>query len=75
MTGERDPAFARWLALQGVRFAGVVTILLGIIIEAGRLPFGPDVPRWFGYALAAIGLIEVFALPRLLARRWKSPEP
>ena len=72
---ERDPAFARWLALQGVRFAGVVTIFLGFLIEAGRLPVAADIPRWFGYVLAAIGLVEVFALPRLLARRWRSPEP
>jgi len=70
---ERDPAFGRWLAIQGVRFAGVVTIMLGILIEAGRLPLGGDVPRWVGYVLAAIGMVEVFALPRLLAQRWKSP--
>jgi len=72
---EPDPAFPRWLALQGVRFAGIVTVLLGVLIEAGRLPLGADVPRWFGYVLAVIGLIEVFYLPRLLARRWQSPPP
>ena len=72
---KRDPAFPRWLAVQGVRFAGVVTVLLGVLIEAGRLPWASDVPRWFGYVLAAIGLVEVFALPRLLARRWQSPPP
>ena len=72
---EPDPAFARWLALQGVRFAGVVTVLIGVLIEAGRLPLIAGIPPWFGYILAVIGLIEVFALPRILARRWKSPPP
>ena len=72
---ERDPAFPRWLALQGVRFAGVVTVLLGVLIEAGRLPLASEVPGWFGYVLAVIGLIEVFYLPHVLARRWQSPPP
>jgi hypothetical protein len=72
---EPDSAFPRWLALQGVRFAGVVTVLLGVLIEAGRLPLDADVPRWFGYILAVIGLVEVFYVPRLLARRWQSPPP
>ena len=72
---EPDPAFPRWLALQGVRFAGVVTVLIGILIEAGRLPVFAGIPAWFGYVLAVIGLIEIFALPRILARRWKSPPP
>ena len=72
---ERDPAFPRWLALQGVRFAGVVTVLLGILIEAGRLPGLDDVPPWIGFVLAIVGLFEVFFLPRLLAKRWRTPPP
>ena len=50
-------------------------MLLGVLIEAGRLPLASDVPPWIGYVLAVIGLIEVFFLPRLLARRWQSPPP
>ncbi|MCA1662428.1 MAG: hypothetical protein LC648_09905 [Novosphingobium sp.] len=70
---DRDPAFPRWLALQGVRFVGVVTVLIGVLIEAGRLPGLSGVPRWLGYVLAVAGLVAVFALPRLIARRWRSP--
>ena len=69
----RDPAAGRFAAIQLVRVAGVATVLLGLLIEAGRLPLFAAVPRWFGYVLAVVGLVEVFLLPRLLARRWRSP--
>ena len=70
---ERYPAAARFMAIQLVRVAGVATVLFGLLVEAGRLPGFAAVPRWFGYVLAVVGLIEVFLLPRLLARRWRTP--
>lgn len=70
---ERDPAAARWAVLQVVRAVGVVTFLVGLLHESGRIPLLEGVPQWFGYVLMAIGLFESFYLPLLLARRWKSP--
>ena len=68
----RDPAAARFAAIQLVRLGGVAMVLVGLLIEAGRIGALAGVPGWVGYGLAAIGLVEVFLLPRLLARRWRS---
>ena len=70
---ERDPAAARFVAIQLVRLSGVATVLVGLLIEAGRLRVFAGIPIWFGYVLAVVGLVEVFLLPRLLAKRWRTP--
>ena len=72
---ERDPAAARWLAIQLIRAVGVAFVLVGLLQTAGK--FGPfaDLPRWLGYVLVAIGFVDVFVVTRLMARRWRSPNP
>ena len=68
---RRDPAAARWGAIQVVRFFGVAAVLIGILIVTGRLALD-WLPRWLGYVLIAAGLFDVFVIPTLLARRWRS---
>ena len=70
---ERDPAAGRFAAIQLVRVAGVATVLIGLLVEAERLPGFEIVPSWLGLVLVLVGLVEVFLLPRLLARRWRTP--
>lgn len=70
---DRDPAFARWLVMQVVRLLGVATVLVGVLHQAGRVAFLEGIPAWFGYVLIAVGMVETFYLPLLLARQWKSP--
>ena len=69
----RDPAIARWAILQVVRLLGVATILVGMLHQAGRIAVLEGIPGWFGYVLIAVGMVETFYMPLLLARQWKSP--
>lgn len=71
---EPDPAAARWAVIQVVRAMGVATVLAGLLHTAGRIPVLAEVPRWFGYVLVGVGFVEAFVLPRLLAKRWRSPD-
>ncbi|GGD57489.1 hypothetical protein GRI62_02105 [Erythrobacter arachoides] len=64
-----DPAAARFWMLQLMRLGGVLLVVGGMMILAGKVS-GPDV---LGYGLMFFGLFEFFWLPRTLARRWKSP--
>lgn len=63
-----DVARARWIVIQVVRVTGVLLVLLGILTFRGVLP----VPEVAGYAFIVAGLIEVFLMPTLLARKWRS---
>lgn len=65
---DEELAKKRWSILQLLRFGGAITVLLGIVIISGRLI---DVPE-IGYALLIAGAVEFFALPVILAKRWKS---
>ncbi len=67
---EPDPAMARYWMLQLMRLGGLMMVLLGAVIIAGRLP----APAVLGYGLFVLGAFEFFFLPRMLAKRWKSPE-
>lgn len=76
MTTPHDPAAARFFILQIVRLAGAVAVLLGVLVQAGRAPaWLGALPTWTGYIFALAGMIVFFGLPKLLARRWKSPTP
>lgn len=66
---SRDPAIARFAVLQAVRLSGALMVLAGVVLLSGR--FGAFPPA-AGYALVAIGMADFFALPLVLARRWKS---
>ncbi|MEI6642484.1 MAG: hypothetical protein WCL10_10635 [Novosphingobium sp.] len=69
---ERDPAAARFAVLQLVRLSGALLALVGVLIVAGKVSWLPKLPEAAGYVLIAAGLIDFYALPPLLARRWKS---
>lgn len=69
-----DPAKARFAVIQLSRLFGVVLVLLGVLIQAGRIEALAWVPAWFGYVLIAVGLVDTFLMPMLLARRWRSPK-
>lgn len=71
----RDPAMGRYFALQAVRASGAVLVLLGVLVQAGKGP-GPlvELPPLVGIVLALAGLWDFFFLPRIVARRWRTPE-
>lgn len=68
---EADPAAARFWMLQLMRLGGLLLVLGGVLIISGTVP-GPEV---LGYGLLVFGAVEFFAMPVMLARRWKSPRP
>lgn len=66
---SEETARNRWAVIQAVRLSGVAMVLVGILIRYGVIP----APMAVGFVLMAIGLLEVFLLPTLLARRWRTP--
>ena len=66
---SNDAARNRFLVIGLLRLGGVVMVLAGLLMIAGRVGGGTVV----GYALLALGLLDVFALPLWLARKWRSP--
>ena len=59
----------RWMVINVVRVAGVVMVLVGLLILRQVIPE----PAWAGYVIGAVGLADVFLVPLLLARKWRSP--
>lgn len=69
-TTAKDPARSRWITIQLVRLFGVACIVGGLAIGANKL----QMPLWLGYVLIINGMIDVFVIPRLLVRKWRSPQ-
>ncbi|MFN3553602.1 MAG: hypothetical protein ACK4UL_10880 [Novosphingobium meiothermophilum] len=70
-----DPAAGRFMALQILRLCGAVLVLLGVMIGTGRGPaILAAIPDVAGYLLCVIGMIAFFWVPRLLARKWRTPD-
>ena len=69
-SATKDPARNRWITIQLVRLFGVACIVGGLAIGANKL----QMPLWLGYVLIINGMIDVFVIPRLLVRKWRSPQ-
>jgi hypothetical protein len=63
-----DPAKARWLVIQMVRWTGLAIFIVGLLIYADKI----DLPVEAGWVLMAIGLLDALFMPTMLAKRWKS---
>ena len=61
----------RWLAMNAIRLSGAVMVMIGILMLRNVIPS----PQWAGYLVLAIGLADVFVVPQVLARKWRSPRP
>ena len=59
----------RWLAINAVRASGVAMVLIAILILQGAI----EIPGWAGYIILVVGLLDIFAMPLVLARKWRSP--
>lgn len=68
LVNDERLAKRRWAAMQACRLAALICALLGVYALAER---GLDQPQ-LGYPLLLLGAFGFFALPVLLARRWKS---
>lgn len=68
---ERDPAAGRFFALNFTRLLGVAFVIAGMLMATGRML--PQLPHWIGYLLIANGLVDVFVIPAIMARKWRTP--
>ncbi len=66
---DPDPAKARWMAIQMVRWTGLALFILGLLVYAKKI----DLPIEAGWVLMAVGLLDALFMPSQLARRWKTP--
>ena len=66
---SEDVARGRWLMISLHRVLGAALVVAGILAIEGVIGFG----RVAGYAMIVVGLVDVFLVPRLLARLWRSP--
>jgi hypothetical protein len=67
---ELEDARARtgFIIITAVRFGGVAMVMLGFAIVRGII----DLPYAVGAVIAVVGFIEMFFLPRFIARRFKA---
>lgn len=65
-----DVARTRWFLLNLARIVGVGLVVTGLLVTQGTIGW----PINLGYALIVIGVLDVFVMPQVLARRWRSPD-
>lgn len=58
----------RHFIIAATRMIGVALVLLGILVTQGAI----DWPEMIGYPLLIVGLFDVFVMPSILARKWRS---
>lgn len=75
MTPANDAlAKKRYIAIVAMRLAGALLVLIGfVLIRGGWELAGQPTDRWIGVVLVLIGAFDFAVMPRLLARRWRSP--
>lgn len=66
-----DPARSRFFIISLTRLAGAVLAVVGLVASSGRWP---DIPPVAGIPMTLAGVLGFAIAPRLLARRWRSPE-
>lgn len=66
-------AFRRWMFIQIMRLGGVAFAVLGLLMTQDAVVIAGDDNRLVGYAFVAIGLLDAFVVPIVLARKWRSP--
>lgn len=66
---SEDVARNRFIVINLVRLVGTVMVLASMLILANAI----EGPYALGYVLLAAGLFEIFAVPQLLARKWRTP--
>lgn len=59
----------RFLVIGLLRLGGVAMVLVGLLMIAERIGGGAVL----GYVLLVLGLLDMFAVPQVLSRRWRTP--
>jgi membrane protein YdbS with pleckstrin-like domain len=64
-----DAARNRWIVMNAVRLSGAVMVLVGMLGLSDVIAM----PAIAGYIIIGVGLVDVFVVPQMLARKWRSP--
>ena len=64
-----DDARTRFFVIGASRLLGAAIVIAGLVGLAGKLP----IPPVAAYAFIAFGLFDVFVVPQVLARKWRTP--
>jgi hypothetical protein len=65
-----DEARTRFFVIGATRLLGVVIVLAGLLGAAGRI----GIPAVAAYGFIAFGLFDVFIVPQVLAKKWRTPD-
>ena len=76
MTPANDAlAKKRFFAITSMRLMGAVFVAVGFVLIRGGFELaGQPTDRWIGVAIVLIGAFDFAVMPKLLARRWRSPK-
>lgn len=76
MTMDHDAlAKRRFFALASMRVVGAILVLAGFgLIRGAWTVAGQPADRWVGVAVVLFGLFDFAIMPKILARRWRSPK-
>ncbi len=69
---DHDPAAAHFATINAVRLLGVAFVVVGMAMTSDRIFAGA--PRWVAYLAIANGLVDVFVVPTMLVRKWRTPK-
>lgn len=64
-----ETARNRWMVINALRLGGAAMVLVGML----GLREVIAMPAIAGYIIIGVGLVDVFVVPQLLARKWRSP--
>jgi hypothetical protein len=59
--------------IQFARLAGFAVVLVGILVARDVIDLAGASNRVVGYILIALGLVDGFVVPQVLARKWRTP--
>ena len=66
-----DKARGRFIVLQALRLGGVAMVLIALLGLNNVIA----IPALAAWPILVIGLIDIFVVPQVLARKWRTPLP
>ena len=67
---DEDGARTRFFVIGATRLVGAAIVVAGLLGVAGKI----GIPAIAAYGFIAFGLFDVFVVPQVLARKWRTPD-
>jgi uncharacterized membrane protein HdeD (DUF308 family) len=72
---DESLAKKRFFAIASMRLMGAIFIIAGFILIRGAFELAKQpTDRWIGVAVVLVGVFDFAIMPKILARRWRSPK-